>query len=253
MPAAHPTGPSAPTAVHSAVIECEVCGGETEHRILKFDRRGAGRPAGEIRGLARCRICRTTHSFRSSAPAEVEVRTVVSQGRTSETGTLRLPRGTLLESGRFLPGERDPPLRLMRIDRTDGTRARTAPAELARTLWLTPHLGEAVRISVIEGEITRSITQLFPSSATFSVGASIHVEGRALRVVGLRARGQTWKVPGDTFSAAEVDRVYARRTVSPPAGRRAWIRDRASPSSRASSISRSARSRSAPGARTNRG
>jgi uncharacterized Zn finger protein len=193
-----------------------------------------------------------THAFQSLPEVRVSVNAVISEGRSSSTQSLLLPKGSSIESGELLPGERDPPLRVLRIDRTDGVRVRSAEVRRVKTVWLTPYRGEVVRISIVEGRHTRSVTLIFPPTHSFSVGGSVEVEGRSLRVVGLRARGQTWKIPGDTFSAPEVARVYARRNVMPPEGRRDWIRDRGSPRSRASSISRSGRSRSSPGVRMNR-
>ena len=178
---------------------------------------------------------------------------MISEGRVSHTEPRILPEMERVEVGALLPGSEEPPLRVLRIDRTNGTRATSAVASEIRTLWLSPYRGEVVRVSIIEGRHTSSATLTFPESHAFSVGGSVEVDGEEFRVVGLRARGQTWKVPGDTFLAPEVTRVYARRNVRPPEGRSAWIRERVSPSSRASSISRSARSRSSPGPRMNRG
>ncbi len=249
-PVASPT--PAAVGVHFALLECENCGRETEHRILRLDTRGSDRSKGILRGVARCRECRWTHDFQTAPEASVQVPSVISEGRQSRSEARQFPRGTRLEVDELVPGSSEPALRVLRIDRPDGSRVRSADVSEIGTVWLSPYRGEIVRISMIEGRHTRSVAMTYPPTESFSVGGEVRVEGRVLRIVGLRARGQTWKVPGDTFSASEVDRIYARRNVIPPAGRSAWSRDRGSASSRESSISRSARSRSGPGVRTNR-
>jgi uncharacterized Zn finger protein len=247
-----PPPPSPAAGVHFALLECENCGRETEHRILRLDPRVGGGTKGVLRGVARCRVCRWTHDFQTVPAASIEVPAVLSEGRKSRSEPRPFPVGTRLEIGELVPGSSEPPLRVLRIDLPGGLRVRSADVSQIGTVWLTPYRGEIVRISMIEGRHTRSVTVTYPATESFSVGGEVRVEGRTMRIVGLRARGQTWKVPGDTFHASEVDRIYARRNAIPPAGRSAWSRERGRPSSRESSTSRPARSRSGPGVRTNR-
>ncbi len=243
-----PEAAARPTAgVHSARIFCEVCGEETDHRILRIDPRGPGRPGQGLEGVARCRVCHWTHPFRAPADASVEVDGVVSDGRTSRAERIRLSPTERVTQGSDLPGTAEPPLRVHRIDRPDGRRVSSAlPNEIA-TLWLVPFRGDRVNVSIIEGRRTRTTKWTAEPGARLEVGGTLPIDGEGLRIVGLRARGRTWKVPGDAFPATEVDRIYARRNSMPPAGRSPWSRDRASPSSRARAISRSPRSRSSPG------
>ncbi|HEV2166981.1 MAG TPA: HVO_0476 family zinc finger protein, partial [Thermoplasmata archaeon] len=110
------------TPVHSAMIECPNCGVETEHRILRIDPRHADRPGAGLRGIARCRVCRLTHPFQSTPKAQVRVEAVISEGRVSHTEGRSLPEGVRIEVGSMLPGSEGPELRVLRIDRNDGTR-----------------------------------------------------------------------------------------------------------------------------------
>ncbi len=237
--------------VHAALLSCEVCGTETLHRILRLERARPDDPRERLSGLARCGVCRLVHRFVSEGPADVEVRTVVSEGGRSTAGRMRLPQGLAVEVGARLavPG---PPLTVRKVERRDRAAVPAAAAPEIATLWLTPDVGSRLAVSIVEGRRTRTVKLVLPPSTPLAVAGEIEVEGRALWIAGLRARGQTWRRPGDRFPAEEVQRVYARRTAIPPEGRSDWRSDRETPSSRASPISRSARSRSSAGVRTTR-
>ena len=238
-------------AVHTATNYCDNCRSETEHRIHRIDPRGASDPSPGLRGNARCRVCRWTHAFRSEPRATVSVAQVVSDGRESRHGTRTLPKEAVVERDTVLAGS-VPPMQVRRIDRRDGRAVPRARVVVFGSLWLVPVRGVSVAVSVVVGRRTRSVRYSCPRDRPIAVGAALELEGRSVRVVGLRARGRTWKVPGDSFPAGEVDRVYARRTVIPPAGSSRWSSDRVTPSSRASSTSRAGRSRSSPGVSTAR-
>jgi uncharacterized Zn finger protein len=223
-----------------------MCGKETPHRILHVE---PSRPDGAFEGVARCQECRWTHRFRSVERPMVAVRAVYSEGARSEARTLRLPAGTRLAAGRPLPRPEESGDLVRRIDGPGGRALREAQVEEVATLWLSPDPGRSIAVSIVEGRTTRAVRWRSRPEEPVPVGGTLTIDGQELRVVGIRARGRTWKVPGDAFLPAEIVRVYARRTLSPPEGRSAWRRERESPSSRASSISRSARSRSSPGVR----
>jgi len=116
-----------------------------------------------------------------------------------------------------------------------------------RTVWARSDEGAVVPVSVVEGHRTRSERVAVPHGTMLGVGDPLHLEEESVEIVGLRARGRTWRRPGDAFPADEVTRVYARRSSMPPAGRSPWRRDRDNPSSRASSTSTASRPRSGPG------
>lgn len=202
-------------------------------------------------GLARCGTCRWVHRFGSAAPSTVEVGQVLSEGSRSTPSRVRLPAGRRVQVGSRLP-EQPRPVVVRRIERHDRASVPEARAEEIATVWVTADEGAVLAVSVVEGRRTRTVRLPTPPETRLAVGDSLEVEGRSLVIVGLRALGRTWKSPGDAFAAREVQRVYGRRTVSPPAGRSDWSRDRESPSSFASSTSRAARSRSSPGVSRNR-
>ncbi len=234
-------------ALGSAVVRCENCGEETLHRILRIDRRGGG----GVSGIARCRVCRWTHPFASLAAPRARVEVVVSAGATSARRGLELAEGVRLRVGEPVPGLALPAT-VTRLDRRDGKAGTEASAREVATVWAIEDGHRFVRVAVIDG--ARSSTERMPTvpGTRIEVGASLRLRSGPVTVVGLRARHRTWRRPGDGFPAEEVTVVYGRRTVSPPAGRSPWSRVRGTPSSRASSISRSARSRSSPGERRKR-
>jgi uncharacterized Zn finger protein len=231
--------------VFAATLFCEMCDRPTPHRILRMDpvrRTGSDR----VQGTARCRVCQWTHRFESRQPRRVEVARIVSQGGTSVRSRVEVPAGVHVQVGSGIPGSEEP-FRVVRVDTKEGHRVHSARTDDVATLWVVRDVGAVIPVSIVEGRFTRTARIVVPREVEFEVGDRSTVDGTPLRIVALRARGRTWRQPGDRFRALEISRLYGRRTDMPPAGRSDWSRGRAIPSSRTSSASRSERSRSAPG------
>ncbi len=241
------------SAIHAVTLFCETCAGPTEHRVLRWSpAKGGSAGAGRAEGLARCRVCHLTRPFLWEGPARRDVAVVLSDGGRSRPERWPLPASERIAVGEERPSPDGSAWRVVRIDRSDGTRVSSARPEETGTVWLAPARAGTLPVSVLEGRRTRSVRWTPPDGTELAVGGSFELDGDTLRIVGLRARGATWKVPGDRFAAPEVARIYARRNVRPPEGSRGWSRARESPSSFASALSRSARSRSSPGPRRKR-
>ena len=236
--------------IQAATLFCENCGESTAHRILRVDR-ASSTGAGRLRGVARCQGCRFTHPFESQPEARVDVALVVSRGPVSERRWVSLPRHRRLQVGSGVP-ESEEPLLIHRIDGPAGHPLSSAPAGEVSTLWASLDEGAVVLVSIAEGRRTRPARLTMPHGTLLRVGDELRVQDEAVRIVGLRARGATWRRLGDEFPADEVTRVYGRLTSMPPAGRSPWRRVRVSPSSRARAASTASRSRSAPGTSTTR-
>lgn len=230
-------------AVHSAELNCEVCGLETPHRILHLI---PGANPERMEGVARCQVCRTTHPFRNIPPRTISVRAILSEGRESRTVERSVLAGTVLSEDSGMPG-RTPTERIRRIELRNGRSAHSARVEQIGTLWLHLIRSDTVPLSIVEGRLTTSLAWGVPADTPLTVGDEIRVKGERLVLAALRARRRTWMLRGDTFRAAEVERVYARRYRSPPAGSRAWSTLRETPSSAARATSVRGRSRSSPG------
>ena len=245
---------SPPTAgaarLASARLYCERCGRETPHRI--FHVRGGGAAlAGAVEGVARCRECRWTHPFSSPTEARTEVALIVSDGAISRRRAVVLPPETPIRVGDPMPAVDERAL-VRKIDGRSGRPIREGSASDVATVWATIDSGAAVRVSIVEGARTRPARLVVPPETRLAVGAEVTVDGERLTIVALRARGHTWRRDEDVFPAGEVQRLYGRRTDSPPAGRSAWRTGRGIPRSRTSSTSRDERSRSSPGVRRQR-
>jgi uncharacterized Zn finger protein len=242
-------GPLSPSsaALHGGLIFCANCGRETLHRILKVSGRGSAR----IEGLARCNDCRWTHAISFARPSLQSIRQILSRGPLSVASTLSLPSHERITVGHRVPGA-PTPVRVLRIDAPSGHRVSSERVEKIAAIWVTPDEGASVPVSIVEGRRTRPARVVLPPQTLLSVGAEIRVEGDRLFIAALRARGRTWRREADGFEAREVQRIYARRTSIPPAGKSDWSRGREIPRSRASATSRSSRSRSSPGVSRNR-
>ncbi len=246
VPGAEPPTEGPPRLL-SATLACDNCGKSTPHRILRIDPRGGGTPR-HLRGVARCRVCRFTHPFESVEEDRTELTLIVSVGPTSERTRISLPRSRRLQVGRGIPG-REPPLTVHRIEDVSGRSLASGRVGEIGTVWATRDEGAVILVSIVEGQRTRSIRLALPHGTLLRVGDDLALDDGTVEVVGLRARGQTWRRPGDAFPADDVVRAYTRRISSPPAGKSPWRRVRVSPSSRASSTSTASRSRSGPGTR----
>lgn len=245
-----PASPLAVEGIHAARLRCDTCGRVTVHRIVHWDARS--RRSARVRsGLARCRECGGTRPFEVRAEPSTEIDLIESRGAVSERRRMALPSARRIAVGSTLPGIY-PPLTVRRIVRPKGDSVPEARLGEVETVWAVPADELGVRVSIVDGARTRPARWVVPPGETIAVGGRGEVDGVPFEVVALRARGRTWRFPETRFSAREVQRVYARRTVSPPAGRRDWRRGRGIPSSRTSSTSRSDRSRSSPGVNKNR-
>lgn len=250
VPPEEPSGGKSTPRVLAATLPCENCGRPTVHRIVRWDPKSL--PRGKrASGIARCRECGWTHRFDLAPTTETEVDQIVSRRSTSTRERVRLPAAARVAVGGLVPGS-DPSLKIRRIDLRSGTSAQSALAREVATLWVTVDEGLRVAVSILEGPRTRATRWSVEPDVVVSVGDEVEVDGVPIRVVALRAAGHTWRRFGDHFRAGELERLYGRRTVSPPAGRSDWSRGRGRPSSRTSSFSRSSRSRSGPGERRTR-
>lgn len=243
--------PPSTGALGTARLYCESCGEETLHRILRVDRGAAGPHPRVVRGVARCRECRWTHPFESSRAETVPLEVVVSKGALSERRHVEVSPSEAIRVDGPVPGV-EPPATVRRIDLKDGARAPEAVARAVATVWATVNEPRQVRVAVLEGGRSSTERVVVPPRARWTVGDELRLPTGVVTIVALRARHRTWRRPGDAFPAEEVEVVYGRRSDRPPAGRSTWRRVRVNPSSRASSISRSPRSRSSPGVRRKR-
>lgn len=239
---------SAGPALHSARLRCEVCGGETPHRILYLEHRGPGAKATAVRGVARCRSCGLSHPFVSELPRTGEVWLIVSEGPRSERHRVTLPADRKVQVGTGVPDSSEP-LVIHKIEDHQGRPVSTGRIRDVGTIWAVRDTGPFVQYSLIQGRITRAGRLPMAPDAMLEVGSTIRLPTASATIVGLRARNHTWRRDGDRFPAGEVQRLYARRTERPPAGRIDWSTDRETSRSRASSASKAARFRSSPGAR----
>jgi len=239
--------PRLPVVLGSGLLYCESCRQETPHRILRV-KPEAGATLSAVSGVARCRVCRLTHTFRSVRESRVERALVVSDGDRSTHLRVSMVLGRTVRVGSEVP-DYESPLRVTRIDTSDGRSVLSSPAPEVATIWAVRTDETAVHVSILEGARTSSGLLRVPPSTRLEVGAELDLGENRIVIVGLRARRHTWRRAGDAFPATEVQRIYGRRTLTPPAGNRAWrtVRDR--PRSRASSTSLAGRSRSSPGAR----
>jgi len=239
-------GPRPATGLHAAEIYCDVCGRTTPHRILRVEGGALPGSGGTLQGTARCRECRVVHTFRAEPARSVTVRLVISDGPRSVASTAEIPPGRVLRVGANLP-DSDPPRRVLRLDTPRGVRVPEAPVESIATVWVSAGTGLWVPVSIVEGRRTRAARVTAGLDQMFEIGTPLEVEGRSYVIAAMRADGATWHDLGRAFPGRALQRLYVRRTETPPAGRSDWRSERETPRDRASSTSTWGRSRSSPG------
>jgi len=153
-----------------------------------------------VSGVARCRECRFTHPFESLPEDRVELALIVSAGPTSESARVSLPRFRKLQVGTGVP-ESETPLIIHRIEDRNGRSLSTAPAVQIATIWATRDEGAVVPVSIVEGRRTHASRLPMPHGTVLRVGDELRVDEQTVEIVGLRARGHTWRRFGDQFSA----------------------------------------------------
>ena len=233
-------------ALGSASIFCDVCAETTPHRILDLDRRRPG-PSASVSGLARCRRCRFTHRFADLPPKLPVLRVIDSDGPRSASRRVPWTGAPIVAIGdRWTEADRTVVVR--RIERRSGDSPQSANVADIATLWVSSGSDPSVPLSIIVGRHTSSARLPTEPDRLFGIGDQIDWPGGPLTVTAFRARARTWSRAGDRFPAREIERLYARRATTPPAGKSDWSSDRSIPSSRASSTSTRERSRSSPGA-----
>ncbi len=243
--------PDSAASLHAAELHCEVCGRSTVHRILRLDRDRHSAGFTASRGIARCRECHWTHPFADHVTGMLEVHLVIAEGARSSSARGWVPRQRRLQVGSRIPSA-DPALKILRIDLRNQRQATEARGEEIGTLWVAPDHAPQIPVSLIRVARTESVRLTFSPEEPLMVGQVLQAQGSNFRISALRSRNRTWRRPGDRFPARLVDRIYARRIVSPPGGRRDWRRSREIPKVPARSLSRASRSRFSPGVRRNR-
>ncbi|HEV2448803.1 MAG TPA: HVO_0476 family zinc finger protein [Thermoplasmata archaeon] len=197
-------GASGRGAVGRARLRCDFCGRDTDHRILRLNAR---RRAGDLEGVARCAVCRSTHPFLQPSPRLRDVAGVLSEGGRSRTVRWSLSEGAELVVDAPLPGP-DPTLRVRRIDLRDGRRPHRATAGEVATIWVSRESPTLLRLALVEGRRTIPLEVDLTDGSLVGVGNLLSVNGRSLRVHALRAHGQTWEEGGREFRPVEIDRAY---------------------------------------------
>jgi len=212
------------------MLYCENCGANTRHRILRLDR-ATRAGSGRVGGVARCGRCRWTHPFESVSPARVKVVQILSTGKMSERSEVELSPRTPLEVGSPVP-RASPPARVRRLDARDGRRVASAVAGEVATMWAVPDLGAMVPVSIVEGQRTRTTKLTVPPETKYTVGDFVTIEATRFVVTAVRARGKTWRHPGGSFGAGEVQRLYCRPMLVEWRGPRKLTRARPGPTRR---------------------
>ncbi len=200
-------------------VRCPACGAEAVHEVLS--------PGGAA--TVRCGDCGHTHKTTLDSPDPVTVDVVVSQEGESTPTTTTLPPDEPVATGDEFVVDTPAALHQVRVtavERPDGDRVESAPADAVATLWTRVVDNVAVDVTVHppEGEgatdRSRSLRLRVPGDREFVVGETASAGDETFEIEGIQVyEGAGYRFDrldhdGDTVFAKDVKRLYGRDTTT---------------------------------------
>lgn len=186
------------------VIECPVCGEETDHEIL------GGRVEGKrklvLKSAVRCRLCGHTHQVEITEERPIEVPVIVSWMGKSQRSTvgLRPSEVVSVEDEFFIEDRR---VLVTAIDKGQ-IRVASARAEEITSIWAKRFDKVWVKISLdFHGKVYSKKILAIPEEE-FEVGELFEVEGHEAAITAIKIQGKTLKK--GSAVARDIVRLYAR-------------------------------------------
>jgi uncharacterized Zn finger protein len=186
------------------VIECPVCGDETEHEILGG--RVAGRKRLVLRSAVRCLTCGHIHQIEISEEKLIDVPIIISwMGRSQQCSIGLRPSDVISVDDEFYIDDRRV---LVTAIEKGQMRVRSAKASEITSIWAKRFDKVWVKISLDSHGKVYSKKILAIPEEEFEVGELFEVEGHEAAVTAIKIEGKTLKK--GSAMAKEIIRLYAR-------------------------------------------
>lgn len=187
------------------ILECPVCGEETDFEILKY-------PPDAV---VRCTECGHTMRTVLKEPKVCRVRAVVSFEHDSEVGTIDLIEGDVISVGDYLAadiGDESYSVEVTSVEVGDARRNKVK-AEKIDTLWTRLVDKVVIRASLNKGAVTIPLYEMVEGEREYTVNKIVSVGGRQFRVTRIRLRkGGLISKEGKSAQAYEIKRIYGERS-----------------------------------------
>lgn len=187
------------------ILDCSVCGEETDFEILKDP----------PEAVVRCTVCGHTMRITLKEPKVYTVKAIVSHGTASQTGTIDLVEGEICNVGDIQvaeAGNESYSVEVMSIERDNARRAKL-PVEEIEVLWTRLVENVIIRASLNKGAVTIPLYEQVPGDKVYTVDHITSVGGKQFRVTRIKLRkGNVLERKDKTAQAHEIKRIYGERS-----------------------------------------
>lgn len=187
------------------LLDCPVCGEETDFEILKEP----------PEAVVKCTVCGHVMRVTLKEPRVLTVKAVVSYGNDSHTGTIDLIEGDTITVGDYLVaevGEDSFSVEVTSIEENNARRQKL-PAEKIEVLWARLVDQVIIRASLNKGAITIPLYENVEGNKVYTVDHITSVGGRLFRVTRIKLRkGNIITRKDKTAEAHEIKRIYGERS-----------------------------------------
>jgi len=184
-------------------MECPDCDDETLHENLNPSARGVTMPV-------RCTECGRTDRVEYSPPGkELQVRTIVSEGPSSERTTLTFEADSSVAIDDIVYVG-DVRCKVTGIEMEE-FRMETCPVVDVTTLWVTKYETIKVKISLQEGHKSIPLVRELAPEDTIVVGEVMSFEGKPWVVSDVKLRYGKKAFEGEPVAAEDIVRVYCKQ------------------------------------------
>lgn len=189
------------------VAECGSCRQLTEHNVLRRQAKGEGEDV-----LVQCVDCQEVQTLHLRPGKAVSITSILSDGADSRTDYVEADDDEKISVGDVF--EHDEILyKITRLDDSESRPKKIIDARDISTLWAVRCDKAVVRLTMTDGEESRSKTIECSPEDVFSCGSIMEVDGERWRIRALHT-GQGRTLRGKR-SAMDIKRVY----LHPPYGR----------------------------------
>jgi len=182
------------------VSECSNCEDFTEHKILRRVKKGEGEDL-----LIQCVDCNEVQTLHLRPGKAVNITSILSDGAESQTQSVESDDDELITVGDVFD-HNGTLYRVTRIDDSDTRPKQTMLAREISTLWAVRCDNCKVRLTMTDGEESRSRTIECSPDEVFSCGTIMEIEGERWRIRALHTgKGRTLR---GKRTAIELRRIY---------------------------------------------
>ncbi|HJJ44042.1 MAG TPA: HVO_0476 family zinc finger protein [Methanocorpusculum sp.] len=187
------------------LLECPVCGDETDFEILKDP----------PEAVVKCTVCGHVMRVTLKEPRVLTVKAVVSYGNDSHTGSIDLLEGDIISVGDYLVaevGEESFSVEITSIEENNARRQKL-PVEKVEVLWARLVDQVIIAASLNKGAVTIPLYENVPGNTIYTVDHITTIGGRQFRVTRIKLRkGNVITRKDKTAEAHEIRRIYGERS-----------------------------------------